>query len=1214
MTASRPRRSQVGGRWRGVVVAITLVALSAGVPTALAAASLGEYRDNFSLISYGNSLGSLTWGPDWIESNDDGSPWTGNVRIGSEPFCPSLLCLIIGKDPSVTDSAIQRSADLSAADSATLSFTYRRHDHAPGPGVVRLSVSATGSGGWSTLRDYPLEVTDPDPVVESHDITPWISSSTTIRFELVGNPDISHMNVDDLAIELFGADNVAPQLDPIANATIDEEVPFAFTATASDANLNDALSFELDGSQPAGALMSANGAFTWTPSEAQGPGVYSFGVTVRDDGTPSLSDTHTVTITVAEVNALPSLDAIGNRAVEEGSLLTFTATAEDAETPANDLVFNLSGNPPSGAAISSSGLFTWTPTESQGPGSYSFDVKVWDDGVPAQYDYETVVVTVAEKNLAPNLAPIANRTVAEGVTTTFTAAATDADVPTNTLSYHLAGAPPGAGITSGGVFSWTPTDVQGPGTYTFDVVVIDDGVPVRSDSDTVTITVTEANIAPTINPISPMSVDEGSLLQFTASATDPDSPANLVSFSLSGAPVGAAISPGGTFTWTPTEAQGPGTHRFDVVATDDGVPAMSSTAPVTVVVGEINLAPVLNPIAPPTINEGSLFTIQASATDIDSPANVLTFTLDGAPAGADITAAGLLTWTPSEAQGPGTHTFDVVVTDNGSPKLSDRQTVTVEVNDANNAPEITPIGTVTGPEGQLITFTATARDPDLPANTFWFRLSGAIPSGASITSGGVFAWIPAEEQGPGTYTFDVVVTDTGSPARSSSERVTVVVFEANQAPQIAVPTEYEVEAGLPFLLVVTGIDADLPAQALHYSATGLPAGAEFAASGELTWQPDEAAVGETHEVKITVADDGSPEMSSTTTFTFFVVTANVAPVLAPIGNRQIAAGELLTFVAQASDADGPADLLTFAISKDAPAGAAIDPSTGVFEWRPSAAQDRMSHTFAITVTDGGTLPKSDMETITVKVGRPNVAPTVAQPPDQRSMPGEAVTFVVSATDPDSYPGTVAFTAENLPPGLEIDGASGAISGEAGFDGLAGSPYTVRIVVSDGMDRTAVEFVWAIAGVEEPLGATPTRNAIVSGINQVTSAPAQPGEVRNNIGRSLVLMARAVRTGATEMSLPILFLLLVIGAITAFGRIGLVPILRRGTRYEGVLVRYDADAGSGLVMRAMDGAEVFVHGSTISRRDRGRIIEGDDVTFRTIDGAYRDLVTYLRRRR
>ena len=82
-------------------------------------------------------------------------------------------------------------------------------------------------------------------------------------------------------------------------------------------------------------------------------------------------------------------------------------------------------------------------------------------------------------------------------------------------------------------------------------------------------TVGEANRAPTLDPVGNQSVDEQTLLSFTATASDPDLPANTLLFSLVGAPAGAVIDPNlGDFTWTPTEGQGPGVYVFDIVVTD----------------------------------------------------------------------------------------------------------------------------------------------------------------------------------------------------------------------------------------------------------------------------------------------------------------------------------------------------------------------------------------------------------------------------------------------------------------------------------------------------------------------------------------------------------------------------------------------------------------------------------------------------------------------
>ena len=53
----------------------------------------------------------------------------------------------------------------------------------------------------------------------------------------------------------------------------------------------------------------------------------------RDNGTPNLSDSETITVTVNEVNVAPVLDAIGNQTVDELALLSFTATASDVDDP-----------------------------------------------------------------------------------------------------------------------------------------------------------------------------------------------------------------------------------------------------------------------------------------------------------------------------------------------------------------------------------------------------------------------------------------------------------------------------------------------------------------------------------------------------------------------------------------------------------------------------------------------------------------------------------------------------------------------------------------------------------------------------------------------------------------------------------------------------------------------------------------------------------------
>ena len=55
------------------------------------------------------------------------------------------------------------------------------------------------------------------------------------------------------------------------------------------------------------------------------------------------------------------------------------------------------------------------------------------------------------------------------------------------------------------------------------------------------------------------------------------------------------IDTNGVITWTPTEAQGPGTNTITTVVTDNGVPPLSVTNSFVVIVTEVNSAPVLRP-------------------------------------------------------------------------------------------------------------------------------------------------------------------------------------------------------------------------------------------------------------------------------------------------------------------------------------------------------------------------------------------------------------------------------------------------------------------------------------------------------------------------------------------------------------------------------------------------------------------------------------------
>jgi hypothetical protein len=288
--------------------------------------------------------------------------------------------------------------------------------------------------------------------------------------------------------------NTAPTIQSIPNQNAAERTPFTVTAIGQDADSGQTLTYSLTGTPPAGMTIDATtGVISWTPSETQGGQNFSVTVRVTDDGLPPLFAETTFQVAVAETNEAPTLAAIANQNVSEGSLLSLTAVGADEDLPAQTLTYSLQGTVPQGAQINATtGVFTWSPAENQGPGSFPITIRVTDNGSPVRFAERTFTVVVAEVNQAPTLDAIPNQIAREEEPLIFTATASDSDLPANSLTFSLVGAPTGATINpTTGVFTWTPSEADGPGQFSFTVRVTDNGDPALSADRTVQVTVLE---------------------------------------------------------------------------------------------------------------------------------------------------------------------------------------------------------------------------------------------------------------------------------------------------------------------------------------------------------------------------------------------------------------------------------------------------------------------------------------------------------------------------------------------------------------------------------------------------------------------------------------------------------------------------------------------------------------------------------------------------
>ncbi len=334
----------------------------------------------------------------------------------------------------------------------------------------------------------------------------------------------------------------------------------------------------------------------------------------------------------------------------------------------------------------------------------------------------------------------------------------------------------GAGLPfatgSDSTFSFTPDD---NGTYNLSLTVTDSATEQGTAAQAIVVT----NVAPTVTIVgAPTSSNVGTQIDLTSSVTDPGALDTTFTYSWVIMQGSTQIDTGtsSTISFTPSAI---GTYDVTFTATDDDNAGDSDTASITVV----NDTPVLAPIGNITKPEGSFVTFLATATD----ANRVTFSLSGEPTGATITPNGRFRWTPTEAQGPASYTFDVVVSDG---LAEDRETITVTVTEVKSAPVIGTISNVgangggnsvgnslLATVGELVRIKATATDADLPTNAITYSLDTAsLGRGVRINSRtGLVQWKILTTTQSGNYAVRITATDDTGLKDSTTLNIQVQV-------------------------------------------------------------------------------------------------------------------------------------------------------------------------------------------------------------------------------------------------------------------------------------------------------------------------------------------------------------------------------------------------------------------------------------------------------
>ena len=859
-----------------------------------------------------------------------------------------------------------------------------------------------------------------------------------------------------------------PVLGVISNQVVNELTLLTVTNAATD---NDIpllpLSYTLmvtntlTGSAVTNASISTNGVITWTPGQAQSPGTNVF-TTIVSDG--SLSATNSFTVTVTEVNVAPVLPVQGGRILAGTQSLTVTNTAGEPNIHSVTAGYALTG--PTGSTIDTNGVIRWTPTVLQVPGVYTFTTVVsnsnpYDVVNPRLSATNSFTVTVNAIHNGPVLGVVSNQVVNELTLLTVTNAATDNDIPALPLTYMLVvtnaltgSAVTNASISTNGVITWTPGQAQSPGTNVFTTIVSDGSL---SATNSFTVTVTEVNVAPML-PVQGGRILAGTQsLMVTNTAGEPNIHSVTAGYALTG-PTGSTIDTNGVIRWTPTVLQVPGVYTFTTVVSNSNPydmvnPRLSATNSFTVTVQAIHNGPVLGVVSNQVVNELTLLTVTNAATDNDIPALPLTYTLVNPPTGAGISTNGVITWTPGQAQSPGTNVFTTIVSD-GS--LSATNSFTVTVTEVNVAPVLPVQGGRILAGTQSLTVTNTAGEPNIHSVTAGYALTG--PTGSTIDTNGVIRWTPTVLQVPGVYTFTTVVSnsnpyDVVNPRLSATNSFTVTVQAIHNGPVLGVLSNQMVSELTLLTVTNAATDNDIPALPLTYTlmVTNTLTGstvtnASISTNGVITWTPGQAQSPGTN-MFTTIVSDGS--LSATNSFTVTVTEVNVAPVLPVQGGRILAGTQSLMVTNTAGEPNIHSVTAGYALT--GPSGSTID-TNGVIRWTPTVLQVPGVYTFTTVVSNSNPYdmvnPRlSATNSFTVTVQAIHNGPVLGVISNQVVNELTLLTVTNAATDNDIPALPLTYTLVNPPTGAGIS-TNGVITWTPSQTQAPGTDV-ITTVVSDG---------------------------------------------------------------------------------------------------------------------------------------------------------------------
>jgi len=889
-----------------VVITVTDAGNQAPVITsAFVPLTLAEGDSLFVLLEATDADGTT---PQLSALMENGDPLVANMIFADSANGRGVLEFRPGFTQAGAYSVAFIASDGALADTALLNVTVTDAGNLP-PVFAAVGDFSVNEGNQLVIN---VSATDPDGA-----IAPTLSVSTTLNhYTFVNNGDGTGILTYDPTFMDAGTDTVSfvaldfgtPQRTATAISvvttvdinqapTLSAPGPFSvkagkllqFTVTAVDST------DPIPGHRvllstiglPTNATFADNGdntgTFSFTPTESQA-GIIPMTFLAVDQGTPQLSATLPVNITVVVQNHPPVFGAIAPQIVTEGETLTISVSATDVDgtIPSLDTT-----KAPAGSAFTDNGdgtgLFTFTPDYYGHTRLTSVTFKAYD-GIDVVRSLVLIQVNDAG-NQSPEFDSIPAPSLTEGETLTQVVSATDPDRDPLILAVDesVMDLPANAAFVDNGdgtgTFTFEPDFTQS-GFYDVYIAAFDgpvDGETTLSDTIIMTVGVIEfGNHDPVLTEIPDQTTGETLTLTFSVTATDIDGDSLVLYTGV--LPANASFQDmnygNGAFTFNPDYTQ-QGTHEVWFYATD--LTATDSQM-VTITVIDMNRPPAVFPPVGNTIYEGDTAIYIVEGTDPDGSFPLLGATLSGTDTLATHMTFvdtqdgfGTLTFIPGPTQGgpssnPTRYYVAFSATDADYPDVTEyASNVTIRVIDRNFAPVLSfPFGgegPFTLDEGASIEVIAILTDPDMVADFPSMTIENPPDSNYTfnynaVLGRGVFTFSPDFTQ-DGVYNVRFIGIDERNAADTAV--VSITVNDAgNQAPTFIGTSTDTLRVPINYIydIVVEASDPEL--DSITLVAEPMLTGASWTDNGDGTWIysfiMDSSSLGSVYEVTFIATD------------------------------------------------------------------------------------------------------------------------------------------------------------------------------------------------------------------------------------------------------------------------------------------------------------------------------------------------------------------------